>query len=97
VTPVTTYFTAVSNGLLPDLRTGERMPAGFRLKREVGPIVSPHPAMTLVEFEDDEAPAELTGRTVTPTFKSHYNEQGELTHTTVESRDLDSSDWQVIR
>jgi hypothetical protein len=89
------YFTAVSNELLTDLRSGGQLPAVLRLKREVGPIVSQYGGMTLVEFEDDEAPPELAGRTVTPTILSHYDEQGVQTHTTITRRDLDSTDWQV--
>lgn len=92
---MTTYLTAVSNDLLPDLRSGERMPATLRLRREVGPILQPGAGMTLVEFEDDDAPAELAGRVVTPTIQAHYNDDGEFTHTTVLSRDLDPTQWQV--
>lgn len=93
---MTLYFTAVSNELLPALRSGEHVPATLRLKREVGPILSPYPdVMTLVEFDDDEAPAELSGRTVTPTFESHYD-AGVLTHITVQSRHLDATPWQVV-
>jgi hypothetical protein len=92
-----TYFTAVSNELLSDLRSGGQLPAVLRLKREVGPIVSQYgEGMTLVEFEDDEAPPELAGRTVTPTILSYYDEQGVQTHTAVTRRDLDSTGWQVV-
>jgi len=96
---LTTYYTAVSNELLPELRSGERMPAALRLKREVGPIVSPSPCsgMTLVEFEDDDAPTELTYYTVTPSLQAHYDDEGKLTHTTVVARDKDSTDWRVSR
>jgi len=89
------YFTAVSNELLPALRSGEEMPACLRLKREVAPIVSPYGGMTLVEFEDDDAPAELAGRTVTPTIQSHYDERGDRTHNTVLGRDIDTTEWQL--
>lgn len=91
---MTSYFTAVSNELLADFRT-DLMPDGFRLKREVGRILSPHAGMTLVEFEDDEAPPELDGRTVTPTFQSHYD-GGTRTHTTITARDVDPTPWQVV-
>lgn len=93
---MTAYFTAVSNELLPELRSGERLPAGLRLCREVGPILSPYQGMTLVEFEDRGAPASLAGRTVTPTLRAHFDEQGRQTHTTVIRRELDSTDWQVV-
>jgi hypothetical protein len=94
---VTTYFTAVSNDLLPDLRQPDpqRMPAGLRLKREVGPIVSPHGGMTLVEFEDDGAPADLAGRTVTPVMLAHYDEGGAQTYVSVVRRDLDMTRYQI--
>ena len=93
---MTTYFTAAANDLLPALRSGENMPAALRLKREVGPILSPFGGMTLVEFEDDDAPPELAGRTVTPSIQAHYDDEGKLTHTTVMSRDLDSTEWQIL-
>lgn len=94
---MTLYFTAVSNELLPALRSGENMPACLRVKREVGPILAPDPgAWTLVEFEDDEAPPELAGRTVTPTIQATFADHGEMTHTTVMSRDLDTTHWQVV-
>ena len=93
---MTAYFTAVSNDLLSDLHSSERMPAGFRLKRVVGPILSPYAGMTLVEFDDDDAPAELAGRTVTPAIQAHYDDHGDEIHTTVMSRDLDTTPWQVV-
>lgn len=93
---MTSYFTAVSNELLADFRT-ELMPDGFRLKREVGRILSPHAGMTLVEFEDDEAPVGLSGKTVTPTIRQHYDsETGKPTHTTIIARDVDPTPWQVV-
>lgn len=92
---MTLYFTAVSDELLPELHSSELLPSGWRLKREVGPILSPHQGMTLVEVEDDDAPPELAGRTVTPVFQSHYYD-GLPTRTTIQSRDLDTTPWQVV-
>jgi hypothetical protein len=92
---MTAYYTAVANDLLPAIRSGERMPAALHLKREIGPIVAPFSGqMTLVEFEDDEAPAELMYRTVTPTIQAHYD-GNRLTHTTIVGRDVDSTEWRV--
>lgn len=86
---MTLYFTAVSNDLLSVLRAGKGMPACLRLRREIGPVLSPvpRPGWTLVEFEDDEAPPEMAGRMVTPTIRG--TRVGGLLHTTVVSRDVE--------
>jgi hypothetical protein len=84
---VTTYFTTVADDLLGELRSGDTLPARLRLVREVGAVGS---GRTLVEFDDDDAPVELSGRTVTPFFQVHYDDRGHRTHSTVLRRKVDS-------
>lgn len=60
---MTRYFTKVADEMMPLVRDGERLPSCLRLVREVRPD---GPGVTLVEFEDDEAPDWLSGRTVEP-------------------------------
>lgn len=65
---MTRYFTKVADELLTAIREGiEPTPEGFRLIREVE--VRPE-GCTLVEFEDDGAPASMEGCVVCPTFTS---------------------------
>jgi hypothetical protein len=62
---MTKYFTRVSDTFLSEILDGGRLPTGFRLVREVGPSDL---GSTLVEFEDDAAPAHMEGCVVTPVF-----------------------------
>lgn len=87
---MTRYQSVVSEELLPEIESGEWLPAGFRMLRVVGPAVGhfgepPSYRCYYVEFEDDDAPAEYEGRLVDLTFTAHRDEQGQQTHTTITS------------
>ena len=78
---MTRCFTKVADELLPELRS-DLMPAELHLIAEIGPS---DPGMTLVEFEDDEAPAELAGCTVCPVVQAEYRD-GKVVRTRVLER-----------
>lgn len=63
---MTRYFTKVSDVLLPGIRKGDRMPSCLRLVREL----DRGDGWTMVEFEDDEAPADMEGCEVSPVLSS---------------------------
>lgn len=95
---MTRYLTVVDDGLLPQLRSGEGLPSGFRLVAEVGKLAPPHHGATLAEFEDDGAPAELEGRVVTPTFQAHYGNgvTSVPTRTTITAREVDHTRYELL-
>lgn len=66
---MTRYFVLVDEELLPEFERGENLPEVFRLVRVVGQE-SPH--VVRCEVEDDTAPAELAGKLVDVTFRSHF-------------------------
>jgi len=80
------YYVVVANELLPAIRENHphHVPECMRFVQEIGPG---DPGTTLVEFDDDNAPAELAGRMVQPWFQSHYDGRGNITHVTVLSRE----------
>ena len=80
---MTRYFTKVADELLPVLRSGDNMPRGLRLLAEVERA---GPGYTLVEFEDDDAPANLEGAEVTPTISVEYDKRGHVAHRWVSGR-----------
>jgi hypothetical protein len=87
---MTRYQSIVSEELLPEVESGDRLPAGLRMVRVVGPAVGhfgepPTYRAYYVEFEDDNAPAEYEGKLLDLTFTAHYDEQGQQTHTTISS------------
>lgn len=83
---MTRYYSHVSNDVLPELRS-ELMPAGLRLVAEVRPGDYPH--TTLVEVEDDDAPADLAGCTVSPTISAEYR-NGKVIRTWVSERTVEA-------
>jgi hypothetical protein len=88
------YQSIVSEELLPEVESGDRLPAGLRMVRVVGPAVGhfgepPSYRAHYVEFEDDNASAYYEGKLVDLTFQAHYDGQGQQTHTTI-------SDYQAL-
>jgi hypothetical protein len=84
---MTRYRTLVSDDLMAAIEADDRqLPAGFRLVGRVDYTPTnldralgwPPAGMQLVEFDDDDAPPELAGHVVTPTF-SRNNLDGTVT------------------
>lgn len=67
------YYTRVAMELFDD-RENRPPVAGFRFVRDLGPAGD---RTRLIEFEDDDAPAELAGHVVTPTL-TQIREDGRL-------------------
>lgn len=98
---MTRYKTIVSLELLAGIKSGDWLPPdGFRFVQDLGEVPghggeSPTFRSHLVEFEDDGAPAALENQLVTPTFRAHYDEQGNQTHTTVMDRQPERWPWSM--
>lgn len=69
------YFTRVADEMLPVICDGASLPDGLRLRRMVDGLGDGY---TLVEFEDDNAPAWTQGRRVTLSITADYDDHGDV-------------------